>query len=116
MSQLPIPSPYALLPQQGLEPVLPGHSTHTMREVSCWRGLHPQLMPGEATCLPKPTRETVPVQKHGTHLNCSNSVPVNSKKVGKKKKKKLEVTRHPREGQGGRAETLGVGGKDTHFS
>ena len=71
-------------------------------------------MLGEAICLPKPARETVPVQKHGTHLNCSNSVPVNYKKV--ENKKKLEVTWHPREGLGGRAETLGVGGKDTHFS
>ena len=72
-------------------------------------------MLGGVTCLPKPTGEIVPVQKHGTHLNCSNTVPVNYKKL-EKKKKKLGVTWHPREDQGGGAETQGVGGKDTRFS
>lgn len=74
------PQTLCSLPQQGLKPVIPGHSTHTMREVCCWWGLHPCANArGKPPAFQNLPEKKVPVQKHGTHLNCFNSVPVNYK-------------------------------------
>lgn len=113
MSQLPIPRPYALLPQQGLKPAIPGHSTHTMREVCCWWGLYPQLMPGKP-----PAFQNLPEKKS----LCKNMAPISTALIlclsttSRKKKKETRGHMVPLGRPGGSYSDMGVWVERTRIS